>query len=405
MRLRAGVTATLTVLASLAVASPSYAAAVPMTLSATVGPSGGGNTITGTVAAGTLAFPAGTSPTVQFQFNGTGATTCRTTAQDVTQIDGTASALTAGVVTVDPAKVRRISTTKVAFTVPTASYPSMVNGSPSTVNTGGLVLLGGQTTARWNVCVYDSASTTTSTLIASATYTLAVRPTITAILPTSGPASGGQTITVNGTGFGAGTTATLDGKPLTGVTLAANGNSFTAVTPVHAPGGNNWLVVTTSGGPVSSSDPDNDTTTSDSPIPYTFDNSITITPDTAPVGSVTYVDIEGAGFDGLAFDQSGTAAPTDPIPHIFLVQGEYDPATNRGVLECGSVIVLDDTELICALDLGGNSLSPTTSAEQVGNAVDAGTYTMTIVTDGSTNAGAPNPTLLTSGATFTVAPY
>ena len=89
-------TATLSVLA--AAPAPSYAAALSMTLNSASGPSGGGNALLPTVnPAGTLPFPAGTVPAVQFQFNAAGATACRTTAQPVTQMDGTASALTDGV--------------------------------------------------------------------------------------------------------------------------------------------------------------------------------------------------------------------------------------------------------------------------------------------------------------------
>jgi IPT/TIG domain len=416
---RAGVAAVLAVTSSALAVTPAPAWAAPptMTLSSTAGPSGGGNTITATatgVAANALVFPTGTAPVVQFQFNATNATTCKSTAQDNTPIDGTASTLTAGVVTTDPSDVRRISTTKIAFTVPSSAYPATVNGDPSTINTTGLVLVNGQASAKWNVCVYDSASTTASTLIATSVYTLALRPTITAILPARSPAFGGQTITVNGTGFGAGTTAAIDGAALTDLKLAANGNSFSATTSAHARGTGYSLVVKTAGGPVSSTDPDNngqpedgDGATSDAPIPFTFDNSITISPNTAPAGSSVYLDIRGVGFSALAFDVNGNGAPTDSTAHVFLVRDAYDAGANRGVQECLSVLVLDDTEIICQLDLAADSLDPTTSAAQVGTPVGDGTYTVTVVADGTPGLSADDAgaTLVTSGASFTVAPY
>lgn len=379
---------------------PASAATPTMTLSSTSGPSGGGNTLTGSISTtggNPLAFPAGTSPVVQFQYNGPNATMCRPNAQDVTATTGTASSLTGGVVMVAPSGVRRISTSKIALTVPVD-----------------LVLLDGQTVSRWNLCVYNNDSTTTSTLLATATYTLALRPVITAILPARSPAAGGQTITVNGAGFGPGTTATIDGMPVTDVVLAATGDSFSATTPAHGTGTGYWVVVRTAGGVVSSFDPDNnglpedgDSATADASIPFTFDNSITINPNSAPANSSVYLDVRGADFGDLPFDETGTAVPTDPVAHVFLVHDVYDSTANRGVQECVDVIVLDDTELVCRLDLAADSLDPATSEPQSGIPVALGTYTITVVGDGSigASAGQAAATELTSGATFTVAPY
>ena len=397
-------TATLSVLA--AAPAPSYAAALSMTLNSASGPSGGGNALLATVnPAGTLPFPAGTVPAVQFQFNAAGATACRTTAQPVTQMDGTASALTDGVLTVNPATVKRLSTTRVVFTVPSSAYPESVAGNPSTVNTDGLALFAGQATSKWNVCIYDTDSTTSSTLIAGSTYTLAVRPVITSILPAGSTPAGGQSITVNGIGFTPGTTASIDGAPLTGLQFAGNGNSFTGTTSPHAGGAGLALVVKTLGGQVSSANPDNDDQTADAPILFSYDNSIVVAPNTATVGSTATLDIQGAGFARLTFDPS--AAATDPTAHIFLVKDDYDPVANRGVQECTAVLLIDDAEVICTLDLSADRLDPATSAPVTGFPVVNGTYTVTVVADGST--GAPdddtNASIVTSDATFTVAPH
>ncbi|MCY1145360.1 IPT/TIG domain-containing protein [Actinoplanes sp. Pm04-4] len=368
--------------------APAWAAPATMTLSSTSGPSGGGNSVTATVAAGVLAFPAGTTPVVQFQYNAPTASSCGATAKDEAAIEGTSSTLTAGALTVDPAQVRRLSTTKIAFTVP-----------------AGLALVSGQSTSKWNVCVYNNASTTASTLIATSVYSIAQRPAITAILPARGPAAGGQTITVNGSGFSAGTTATIDGAALTGLTLSPGNDSFTAVTPAHIAGSGYALMVRTAGGVASSADPDNDPATADNPILFSFDNSIVVSPNSAPAGSSPYIDIRGQGFDELTFDGSGT--PTDANAHVFLVRDVYDPASNRGIQECGEVLVLDDTELICRLDLAADSLDPADGTPLIGVPVAEGTYTVTIVADGTVGAtGAETKaTIVTSGATFTVGPY
>lgn len=382
-------------------------AAVPMTLSSTTGPSGGDNTILGTVASANT-FPAGTTPTVQFQYIGTGASTCSAAPQDVTPIAASGAVTTAGVQTVDPSSVRRLGTTKIAFRVPSTAYPALdQDGNPSAVNPTGLILVSPQTSSRWNLCVYNGSSTVSSTLLASATYTLAVKPTITSILPAGSPSGGGRSITVNGTGFtagGASITAAIGGTPLTGIRVTAAGDSFTATTGPHAAGTGLALTVTTAGGSVSSLDPDNDGNLTGTPIPFTYTNGITITPNTASAGSVVGVDVGGAGFAQLTF-ASGDA-PTSVHAHVFLVKDAYLPGSNRGVAECGDVVVIDDSELICTLDLSADQLSPADSSTVAGTPIADGAYILTVVANGDPGAGGgANPTIVSSGATFTVGPY
>jgi hypothetical protein len=383
-----------------------------MTLSSATGPSGGGNTIIGTASA--TAFPAGTTPTVQFQTAGTGSTLCNTTAKAITQIAGSAAANSAGVLTADPADVIRLTTSKVAFQVPSSVYPTLgSDGNASTINTTGLVLLSGQTSSKWNICVYDGDSTTASTLLATATYTLAALPTITSISPTSSPAAGGQTITVSGTGFSStGTTITgsIGGAALTKIQVATNGNSFTAITGSHAAGTGLPLTLITPGGTVSSLDPDNngqaqdaDPSTNDAPIPFSYSNGITISPNTASSGTKVNVDVIGAGFSSLTF--AGPGDPTSTQAHIFLVKGVYSPGTNRGAAECVVVAVVSDTELACALDLSAYQLSPTDSTPISGASIADGAYIFTVVADGDPAATDANPTIISSGAAFVVAPY
>jgi hypothetical protein len=391
-----------TVLVLSGMSAPAAAAAVAMTLSSVSGPGGGGNTITGTVAASAPVFPAGTSPTVQFQYVGTGATSCSASAKGEAQIDGTGTTTTAGVLTLDPTTTRRITSTKIVFTVPSSAHPSVDdNGNPSTVNPGGLVLIGTQTSAKWNVCVYDSASTTSSLLLASASYTVVVPPTITSIIPVSSPAGGGQSISVNGTGFGSGSAAisgSIGGVALTGIKVAPDGDSFTATTGPRAADTGLALTVTTQGGTVGSLDPGS------SPIPFTYSNGITVTPNTAASGTAVTLDITGAGFSQLSFDSGGT--PTSTQAHVFLVKDAYVAASNRGVAECDVLAVISDTELICSLDLSADQLSPTDSTVALNTPIVDGAYIVTVVADGATDAGSDaNPTIVSSGAAFIVAPY
>ncbi|WP_436527526.1 IPT/TIG domain-containing protein [Actinoplanes sp. HUAS TT8] len=392
-----------TALVTVVLSAPAEATPPAMTLSSTTGASGGGATVTGTIPAGSgVSFPAGTTPTIQFQF-----TTCSASAQDVDQIAVSGTTLTAGVLTVRPSTVKRFSTTKVAFQVPNSAYPDNDgNGNPSTINPTGLVLTGAQTSARWNVCVYDTPSTVGSTLLATAAYTVAPRPTITSVVPASSPAVGGQSITVNGTGFstsGPGVSGTIGGSALTDVTVAPNGLSFTATTGPHAAGTGLALVVTAIGGSVSSLDPDNNGNNSDA-IPFGYSNGITVTPGNAVSGTSVDLDVIGAGFSALTFSAGTT--PTDSDAHVFLVKDAYNAASNRGVAECVVASVVDDGELICTLDLSADQLDPTDSSVVANTPITDGAYIVTVVANGDPAAGnAAHPTIISSGATFTVAPY
>jgi IPT/TIG domain-containing protein len=420
-----GATAVLIVAGAGTPADAAGTSALAMVLSSPNGPSGGGNQLTGTVQSSTnnpTPFAAGTLPIVQFQFVGAGAASCAAAPREVQQIAGgsttaTAAATSAGVLTVNPDDVTRLSGTKIGFVAPSAPYPTQVGGSPSTVNPDGLVLLAGQTTSKWSVCVYDSNPGTATSLLASAAYSLAIRPKITGILPLSSPAAGGQLITVNGVGFSVqanATTVSVGGVALKDVRVAASGNSLTGTTQTRSPSADLALVVSTTGGQVSSIDPDNNglppddsDTTIDTPLLFTYRNGISVLPDNAPAGSRVSIDVKGVAFDALTFSKSDTAAPTDATAHIFLVKDAYDPGTNRGVQECKNVKLVSSAELICLLDLGADRLSPTDSTPVAGSLVAEGTYTVTVVANGSAAADAvtANASVVSAGATFTVGPF
>ena len=57
-----------------------------------------------------------------------------------------------------------------------------------------------------------------------------------AITPAVGPTTGGQSVTISGTGFTPTTTVDFDGAPATAVVVNADGTSLTAVTPAGAEG-------------------------------------------------------------------------------------------------------------------------------------------------------------------------
>ena len=83
-----------------------------------------------------------------------------------------------------------------------------------------------------NVVVSNSVGS--ATLTNGYTY-LAIAPTVTNVLPGSGPTAGGTTITVTGTGFTPTTSVTVGGISATSVSVA-NATTLTAVTPVYVSG-------------------------------------------------------------------------------------------------------------------------------------------------------------------------
>ncbi|WP_189113603.1 IPT/TIG domain-containing protein [Pilimelia terevasa] len=354
--------------------APAMAASVPMTLSAPSGPSQGGNTLTGTTT--TAVFNANSA--VEFQYVGTGAAAACSAvyaAPAAVVVAGTPPVQTAGILAVPAANVRLLSTTKLGITVPAT-----------------VALAGGQTTAKYNVCVYSGTVTgaSGSPLIANAAYSIAAKPVISAISPSTGPALGGKTVTITGSNFpttAGALTASIGGTALTGISVAANGNSFTANLPAKTAGGPYTLSVTSAGGTVTKANA------------FTYTNGIVVVPNTAPNTGATLpdIDIQGVGFTNLDFSMTTGATPNDAKSHVYLVDGKYDPTTNSGnktigeVAECINVLVVSDTEVICSMNL--RSRISTT-----------GTYTTvaarTVADGATTNA---STTLTSATAAFTSA--
>ncbi|MFI6761278.1 beta strand repeat-containing protein [Micromonospora sp. NPDC050417] len=148
-------------------------------------------------------------------------------------------------------------------------------------------------------------------------------PTTASITPDEGPQSGGQTVTITGTGFvPGGTTVTFDGVPATGVAVAPGGTSLTAVTPPGAIGPASVVVSTVNG--------------SAPPLGYTYlaDGSAAVvtglTPTSGPTVGGTTVTITGTGFTGaLGVDFNGlpsTGFTIDPAGTTITVVTPPNPA-------------------------------------------------------------------------------
>ncbi|WP_328460494.1 IPT/TIG domain-containing protein [Actinoplanes sp. NBC_00393] len=295
--------------ALIGVSANAYTATVPSpTLSATIGKAEGGNGITAT---STSNFLLGvTTPGVTF----TAGERCPERYNPITDVNRASPS------------ARRLANNRMAITVP--DLRPLVNSEPTP----------------YTMCVYDSTNTSTSVVVAAATYTAATVQTLDAVSPGSGSSLGGTEIVVTGTNFPTtanSITATLGGEPLLNVT-PVDTTKFTATTPMHVAEDDVSLVVTTFAGTATASNA------------FDYQDTIESTPNTAP-NTLASIDltVKGVGFgDGEDFD--GTLGGA----HIYLTRGVYDPTdtgsgrkVNGPVSECGDVLVISDTELVCNLRL------------------------------------------------------
>jgi hypothetical protein len=324
----------------------------------------------------------------------------------------------------DPQALFSVTTCPAVYTA-TATFISPVlktanNRAAVTVPTGATVLAG----PIYNVCIYNSSSTTTGRLIANATYTAATAPTLLTVSPGGGLAMGGDMITVTGTGFPTNVSlikATLGGLPLSGI-VPVDANTFTAITPMHSAENDVPLVLTT------------DTGTATKTSAFDYLNAISVSPNTASnTADGTWIDVKGVGFESLAFDTNAYALAADVEARVWLVDATGGACTsvgpplvcdNTGYLpsgagglfttgptaECLTPAVISSNELFCKLNLNSGGLVKTTGVAQataVLKVVPNGTYSLVVVSSGSSDAVAANITqsIISSGSTFTVSDF
>jgi hypothetical protein len=390
--LRAGIASAAAVVVVVAgAATPAFAVAATLTLSSTAGPAIGTNTIIASSTTAANYLLGVTSPVSTFSLS-----TCVATYTSAASSPVTPSSASSGNVIV--VTTRKLTNTKASILV-----PALLVVPASTA-----------TSTAYKVCVYSS-STLNAPLVGSSTYTVAAAPVYPVVVapasnasPSSGPSLGGSIITVTATS-GLPTTvgsisATLGGTAMTSVT-PVSATSFTAVTPAHAPG-MVALSVTTAAGTQTLSQA------------YTYSNGISIAPNTASSATGSnpvYIDVLGAGFSGYVFGSVATKA------RVWLVDASgsgYDPGLT-GVdttyiqgpsAECVGVIVVSDNELVCNINLFNGALVDTTGLAASPTVVPNGTYTLTVVSNGDIAAAdVVSPTYavtdISSGSTFTVAPY
>ena len=289
------------------IAVPTISSIVP-----NVGPTAGGTTvvITGTDLATTFHVEFGAAPA-----------SC-TVDSDI-QITCTSPAHAAGPVDVDVSTAGGIATSTNGFTyIPVPSIASIVPNAGPTIGGTTVVITGTDLATTFHVefgaapasCTVDSDIQITCTSpahaagpvdvdvstaggIATSTngFTYVPAPTISTIVPNSGPTAGGTTVVITGANFTGGT-VTFDG---TAATCTVNSDTqITCTSPAHAAGPVD-VVVTTIGGSA------------------TFAGSFTyipqaitgLAPNSGPTMGGTSVVITGIGFTGsTAFTFGGTAA-------------------------------------------------------------------------------------------------
>jgi hypothetical protein len=184
--------------------------------------------------------------------------------------------------------------------------------------TGASVSIGG--TAATGVSVVNSTTITASTpahaaglvgvtvtnpdgqsgTVASAFTYVAPAPTVTGVTPASGPMAGGTAVTISGTGFAAGATATVGGTAATGV-VVVNSTTVTATTPANAAGA---VSVT-----VTNADGQSGTRTSAFTYLGPAPTVTGVAPASGPAAGGTAVTIAGTNFlAGATVSVGGTAA-------------------------------------------------------------------------------------------------
>ncbi len=216
---------------------------------------------------------------------------------------------------------------------------------------GATVKFGGTTATGVNVASSTSISATTSAHAAGAVtvvvtntdsqsgslssgYTYAnPAPNVIAIAPNTGPASGGTSVTITGTGFLSGATVSIGGTAATGVTVSSS-TSITATTQAHAGGAVNVVVTNTDG--QSDSLPNGYSYTAGNPAPKV--NSIA--PGSGPTSGGTAVTITGTGFlTGAAVSIGGAAAT-----NVNVVTGTSITATTTAHAAGAASVVVTNSD-------------------------------------------------------------
>jgi len=202
--------------------------------------------------------------------------------------------------------------------------------------------------------VVTTAGTHTANTYVMVGYTYAAQPVLGAVSSATGPSYGGQTVTVTASPvWRAGSTSvTVGGVPATNVKVASGGASLSFTTPAGSGTGLAIVVKTPGFADVTAA------------AAYGYDNALQVSPQVVnPAGDS--IDISGSGFS------SYTAAG------VWFNDGSASPA------ECGNIVVVSDTEIVCDLPAHAAAAGSIVVGEDVDHTLANATST-SVVTSGST---------------------
>lgn len=248
---------------------------------------------------------------------------------------------------------------------------------------------------QWSICVWNKiAGGANADVLSTTNWKSYAAPTISTVSNLSGPSLGGNSITITGTGFGTATntSATIGGVALRNPTVTSTTITGTVPSNTAASGP---IVVTTDGGSVTYK-------VASTVAPYTYIDSLSVTPKVMTRKGSVVLDIFGTGFQTLDF-ASGVASANDDS-HIIIAPGLSTVASNslgNVAAECTAVTVLSDNELICTLN-GLGALNPSYNAS---TGLPAGAYHLQLINDVATGTTTLRTTELSSDSTFTIASF
>jgi hypothetical protein len=175
------------------------------------------------------------------------------------------------------------------------------------------------------VTTHPGAAATAPNMSEFFTTTPNTAPLISSISPTSGPTSGGTTVTISGTGFAVGATVKFGNTNATNVNVLGS-TTITAVTPARSSGSVN-VVVTNPGG---------QSATSNNAYTYAGTAAPTVSgvnPTSGPAAGGTSITISGTGFAAGATVTLGGAAATSVVVSNSTTITATTPAHAAGIVD------------------------------------------------------------------------
>jgi hypothetical protein len=333
----------------------------------------------------------------------------------VTNTDGQSGTLTGGYTYTSPAP-----------TVASISPPSgSTNGGTAVTITGtgfqsgATVSIGGSAATGVNVASSTSITATTASHSAGSSDVVVTNtdgqsgtlsngyaylvvnsaPTVGSISPTSGSTNGGTAVTITGTGFLFGATATFGGTAATGVTVASS-TSITAITPAHTTGTVSVVVTNT----------DSKSGTLSNGFNYVVVNPAptvtSINPASGTSNGGTAVTITGTGFlSGATVTLGGTAATNVTVKNSTSItatsvvhpSGTVDVAVSNTDNQTGSLA--NGYTYTSSLGL---ELSPGDPSSATVNAGQTASYTLALGGAGMNGSATLSCTGAPKGATCSV---